>query len=191
MNRLKISVALLILTYSTTVLADYEAGIAAAQNGDYVTALREFTVSAEEGLDLAQYNLAILYFSGQGVEQNFEEAFRWTVAAAEQGHIAAQFNLGALYYEGQGTKQDRQTAFEWYKEAGEADYAPAQFNLAEMYYLGNGVKKDLVYAHAWVKRALENEYSFAEELLNNIEDNLSSSQLSEARRLFARMKIGL
>jgi len=186
-----IPIAIIFFGCSTVAVADYEAGITAAENGDYATALHEFTIAAEEGLALAQYNLAILYFSGQGVGQDFEEAFKWTAAAAEQGHIAAQFNLGALYYEGQGTKQDRQVAFDWYKQAGDADYAPAQFNLAEMYYLGNGVKKDLIYAHAWVSRAIENEYIFAAELLEDIEDDLSSSQLSEARRLFARMEIGL
>ncbi|MEZ5492364.1 MAG: tetratricopeptide repeat protein [Gammaproteobacteria bacterium] len=172
-------------------MADYEAGLTAAQNGDYQTALREFTVAAEEGVMMAQYNLAILYFSGRGVEPDMEQAFRWTAAAAEQGHTQAQFNLGALYYEGQGTKRDRQSALDWYIKAGNAEYTPAQYNVAEMYFLGDGIEKDLVRAHAWASRAVENDHDPARDLLENIEDDISTADLREARRLLARMKIGM
>jgi len=185
-----VSTSLLILATSHA-LADYEAGLEAAQNGDYETALREFTAAAEEGLVVAQYNLAILYFSGRGVEQDFDQAFRWTVAAADQGHTQAQFNLGALYYQGQGTSRDREAALEWYTKAGNADYAPAQYNIGEMYFRGDGIRRDLVRAHAWISRAIENEHQTAGELLEEIEADMSETQLSEARRLLARLKIGL
>jgi len=46
---------------SQYALADYEAGVNAAFNGDFEAAFHEFSVAAEEGLDLAQYNLGILY----------------------------------------------------------------------------------------------------------------------------------
>jgi TPR repeat protein len=103
--------------------ADYEDGVEAAAAGDYATALKEFTVAAEAGLDLAQYNLAILYFTGQGVAQDYAEALRWTKAAAEQGHLNAQFNLGALHYTGTGTAVDMAQAFAWYEQAAEGQHA--------------------------------------------------------------------
>ena len=80
---------------STAALADYEDGVEAAFSGDFDTAFKEFTIAAQEGLSLAQYNLGILYFTGQGVEQDFDEAFEWTKRAAEQGHLNAQFNSEA------------------------------------------------------------------------------------------------
>ena len=183
--------SILLVLLTSQAQADYEAGLEAAQNGDYETALREFTVAAEEGLVVAQFNLAILYFSGRGVERNFDEAFRWTSAAADQGHTQAQFNLGALYYQGQGTRRDRETALEWYIKAGNADYAPAQYNIGEMYFRGDGISKDLVRAHAWISRAIENDHETAAELLEDIESGMSEAQLSEARRMLARLKIGL
>ena len=76
----------------------------AAFTGDFDTAFREFSLAAQQGLDLAQYNLAILYFTGQGVDQDYEQAFRWTEAAAVQGHINAQANLASLYLEGTGVR---------------------------------------------------------------------------------------
>lgn len=191
MSRLRSTVVLSLLLIAGQACADYEDGLIAAQNGDYETALREFTLAAEEGLMMAQFNLGILYFSGRGTEQNFSEAFRWTAAAAEQGHTQAQFNLGALYYEGQGTERDRQQALTWYLAAANADYAPAQYNVAEMYFQGEGSGQELVRAHAWASRAIENDYEAASDLLESIEDDLSAAQLAEARRLFARMKIGM
>lgn len=182
---------LLLVLLTGLAYGDYEAGLEAARNGDYETALREFKIAAEDGLEMAQYNLAILYFSGRGVEQNFAEAFRWTAAAADQGHTQAQFNLGALYYEGQGTRRDRETALQWYIKAGNADYPPAQYNIGEMYFHGDGVKKDIIRAHAWISRAIENNHQTAAELLDEIEAGMSDTQLSEARRMLARLKIGL
>jgi TPR repeat protein len=170
---------------------DYETGLQAAQNGDFETAFEEFSIAAEEGLMMAQFNLAILYFSGRGVERDYQQAFRWTRAAADQGHTQAQFNLGALYYEGQGTRRDREVALQWYVRAGNADYAPAQYNVGEMYYLGDGIDKDLIRAHAWLSRAIENQHETAPELLQEIENDMTQAQLSEARRMFARLKIGL
>ena len=77
-NRILALGCALFLIITPVSFADYEAGVNAAFNGDFETALYEFTIAAEEGLDLAQYNLGILYFTGQGVEKDMSEAFRWT-----------------------------------------------------------------------------------------------------------------
>lgn len=190
-NRILIVFAGIALLATQPVQADYADGVAAAQNGDYDTAFAEFSQAAEDGLMMAQFNLAILYFSGRGVDQDFQQAFRWTMAAADQGHVQAQFNVGALYYEGQGVDRDRRQALEWYLRAGNAENAPAQHNAAEMYYFGNGVDQDLVRAHAWASRAVENGLESSVDLLDDIEDDMSDAQLREARRLLARMKIGM
>ncbi|MGB1667495.1 MAG: hypothetical protein ACPHDP_07430, partial [Pseudohongiellaceae bacterium] len=63
------------LSFTTVpAAADYEDGVNAAFAGDFYTAFREFSLAAQQGLDLAQYNLAILYFTGQGVDQDYEQA---------------------------------------------------------------------------------------------------------------------
>ncbi len=177
--------------------ADYEDGVTAAQNGDYATALREFTTAAEAGLDLAQYNLGILYYLGQGVEQNYAEALRWTLAAAEQGHVNAQFNLASLYYYGTGTAVDYAQALRWNLAAAEAQHAGAQHSLAKMDELGEGTEVDLVRAHFWASASqytanAEQDAAAAAEatdLLGELAAKMSAAQISEARKAFAEWTI--
>ena len=177
------------LVLSTALHADYEAGVTAAQNGDYATALHEFQEAADAGLDLAQYNMAVLYFTGRGVEQDYAEALRWTVMAAEQGHLNAQFNLGALYYTGTGTAVDLEKSLLWYTRAAEGQHGEAQYNLATMYELGEGTEMDMVRAHFWASASQYNEYAEAPALLQRLAAAMTPEQLSEARGTFARWRL--
>ena len=68
---------------------DFDAGLAAADAGNYATALREWKPLAEQGIAEAQYNLGIMYDNGYGVTQDHAEAVRWYRMAAEQGNAAA------------------------------------------------------------------------------------------------------
>ena len=63
------------------------------------------------------YNLGILYFNGQGVEQDYPKAFNLFRKSAERGYAAAQLNLGYMYFSGQGVMQDKSLAKEWFGKA--------------------------------------------------------------------------
>lgn len=183
------SIGVFFLLLALSAEADYEEGVNAAFSGDFDTAFREFKIAAEEGLDLAQYNLAILYFSGQGADQDFTLAFKWTKAAAEQGHLNAQFNLGSLYLEGQGTTQDDARGIDWFVLAARSGHANAAYALAKMYQEGDTIAKDLVQAHAWAVKAASNDHGNGSILAAEIEKDLNPNELSQARRLFARWQI--
>ena len=43
------------------------------------------------------YNLGVLYFNGQGVEQDYSKAFNLFRKSAERGYAAAQLNLGYMW----------------------------------------------------------------------------------------------
>jgi len=47
-------------------------------------------MAAEQGLDVAQANLGIMYCEGMGVKQDMEEGIKWLRKAAEQGLPEAQ-----------------------------------------------------------------------------------------------------
>ena len=192
-NQLKphmsVVVSFSVLLFSMTIKADYEDGVNAALSGDFETAFSEFTIAAEEGLNLAQYNLGILYFTGQGVSQDFEKAFLWTKAAAEQDHLNAQFNLGSLYLEGQGTEKDNLQGVEWFTKAAKNGHADAAYSLAKLHQDGEVVARDLVTAHAWAAQSENNEHLGGQQLKLDLENVLSTAEISQARRLFATWQI--
>ena len=76
---------------------DFNKGMAAAQAGDYVTALKEWRPLAEQGLMKAQSNIGLLYENSLGVVQNFSEATKWYRLAAVRGDANAQYGLGSIY----------------------------------------------------------------------------------------------
>lgn len=212
-SRLRALGCALLLIASPSLFADYEDGVNAAFKGDFETALHEFTLAAEEGLDLAQYNLGILYFTGQGVEKDTAEAFRWTEAAAQQGHLAAQFNLASLYHSGDGVAADNDKAVQFFESAARGGHASAAVVLANMYadgeigmgeepglferfssylsglFSGDQGGEDLVLAHAWASLAIANESIEADDLLADLEGRMSEGQLTRARRQFAQWQI--
>ena len=65
---------------------DFDKGMDAYNNGDYATALEEWTPLAERGDPYAQNNLALMYYYGEGVLQDYQTAAKWYTLAAEQGY---------------------------------------------------------------------------------------------------------
>jgi hypothetical protein len=101
---------------------DFQKGLDAYINGDYATALKEWSPLAEQGYAGAQNNLGIMYKNGRGVLQDYAEAVRLYRLAAEQGLADAQYSLGWMYYNGKGVAQDYVLAHMW------ANLAAAQGN---------------------------------------------------------------
>ena len=186
-----------------TQLPDYSGyyeGVDALDAGDYETAIREFTLSAESGLSVAQFNLGVMYFTGNGVARDYEQAYHWMRRAAEQGHVNAQFNLGTLYYNGLGMQpqwmsywplalinrqQNLREAERWYQMAADQDHGEAQYYLATMYEAGYGVKRDLAEAWFWARLAYDNEIAGAQTVQSTLEQDLTPEQLAIAQRRYA------
>ena len=82
----------------------YANGVGVPQ--DDKTAVKWYTLAAEQGHASAQYNLGVMYRKGQGVPQDDKTAVKWYTLAAEQGDAAAQYNLGLMTL-GVGVKPPR------------------------------------------------------------------------------------
>lgn len=186
-----------------TELPDYSLyyeGVEARDAGDMATAVSKFTQAAEDGLAIAQHNLGVLYFSGEGVPQDYEQAFEWTRRAAEQGYLRAMVNLGVLYYNQLGVQpswmsvwplslinrsSNYEQAARWYREAAAFDDGEAQYNLATMYDDGVGVSQDLAQAYMWARLAQDNEVPQAVALVAELEVEMTAAQRSQAQRDYA------
>tara|TARA_Y100000588_G_scaffold103585_1_gene112897 strand:- start:28 stop:627 length:600 start_codon:yes stop_codon:yes gene_type:complete len=163
--------------------ADFNKGLAAAQNGDYATALREWTPLAEQGYASAQYNLGLMYHEGVGVPQDYKTAAKWYTRAAQQGYADAQSSLGGMYRNGQGVPQDYKTAAKWYTLAAQQGHANAQTNLGVMYVKGDGVPQNYVYAHMWWNISASSGHKKASANRDRIAKEMTPADISAAQNL--------
>lgn len=125
MKRMIIQIVLLLIVSSSLAFADYKE---AMEKGDYQTALSELRPLAEKGDPEAQYIIACMYYTGEGMPQSYAEAAKWCKKAADQGLAKAQYNLGVMYHKGQGVPKDLLEAFKWYrKAAGQGDVQAQTF----------------------------------------------------------------
>jgi TPR repeat protein len=112
--------------------------------------------AADHGNAIAQSNLGLCYYNGNGVTKDYAEAVKWYRKAADQGNVEAQFNLGCLYYFGHGVQIDKMMALSYWEKAAEKDHAVAVGNLGALY--ANGVvngKRDNKRALYYYNKAIE------------------------------------
>jgi len=69
-------------------------------SGAFSSAFDDTLALAQQGDPVSQLNLAFLYESGDGVEQDFDKAFSWYTQAAIQGDSVAAWKLGDFYSTG-------------------------------------------------------------------------------------------
>lgn len=140
------------------VLAQYHLGLLLLRRGELHEGdgwLRKAAVSyreeAESGNRDAQFQLAEMYYVGQGLAKDVTEAVHWYGLAARQNHVEAAFRLGNIHCDA----AEYQEAFRWYRQAAEQGYPAAQTNLGVLYNEGYGVDQDLREAVKWFRRAAE------------------------------------
>jgi len=118
-------------------------------------------VLAKQGDANAQYRLANMYRTGQGVRHDYAESVRWFLEAAAQGDARAQSGLAHMYDTGKGVSQDHAEALRWGRKAADGGDAKAQSHLASLYYYGTGVPQDYTEAVHWYRKAADQGYAMA------------------------------
>ena len=110
---------ILALSMASPVIADEARdALDSARAGDYTQAAAAMQPLAIGGNPQAQFNLALLYHSGAGVNQDEVAAVVWYHKAAENGSLEAQQFLAAGYAEGWfGLPRDMERAKYWEKQS--------------------------------------------------------------------------
>ncbi|MFC7336211.1 tetratricopeptide repeat protein [Haloferula chungangensis] len=172
--------------------ADFEKGIAAYEANDLPLAYKEFRASADDGHADSQFNVALMFEQGIGVEKDEKEAVSWYRKSAEQGNPLAQFNLGVLYENGRGTKVDFEKANEWYRKASKQGDPLAIGNLGMLHVRGDGVKVDKVAGVALLLVSVTLDNSSANNARKNISGTrgLTPDLIAEAQALSDKMMDG-
>ena len=176
-------VAAVALAPSVGLVQDFEKGLAAAQSGDFATALKEWRPLAERGYAKAQSNLAWMYEHGRGILQDEAEAVKWYRKAAEQGDARAQSNLGVMFKNDQVGAYEPFEAVKWFRKAAEQGNVDAYISLGAMYYDGEGVIRDNVFAYFWYDIAASRGNTDAQESRNVIANQMTPEDISIAQEL--------
>ena len=119
--------------------AQFEVGVKYYQAEDYKKALKWFKKSANQGHQVAPYNLGFMYYHGKGVSKNLKKALKWYKKSSDAGNFKGQYQLALMYDFGRGTPKNYKKAYKYYKLSAKKGYRPAQHNLGIMYINGKGV----------------------------------------------------
>jgi TPR repeat protein len=96
---------------------DVSDGDAAFHNGEYSKAVKLLLPLARQGDAVAQRDVGLMYFGGDGLARDSREAVKWFSLSASQGQIGAQVNLGIAYATGEGVQRNPVQAYVWFNAA--------------------------------------------------------------------------
>ena len=77
----------------------------------------ELTFSAQTGDAESQNALGEMYYFGDEIEQDFEQAVYWFKEAAKQKHAEAMYNLGVCFVNGEGVEKNKTTGLGFIRQA--------------------------------------------------------------------------
>jgi len=107
-----VSLLLFVVALASDARAEsFREGVAAYKAENYTEAYRIWFGLAGTDHILAQYNVAMMYLGGHGVEQDHGQAVVWFRRAAEKGFAPAHVSLAGMFQDGLGTRQDFPRAF--------------------------------------------------------------------------------
>lgn len=109
----------------------------------------------------AKLCIAYAYYSGKGIEKNYEIAFNMFKELVEEYKFPdAYFYLGEFYYLGRVVQQSYEKAFSYFNKSVEYEkniYA-SKYYLGEMYMFGKGVNTDCPKAKMYFEEILDEKY---------------------------------
>ncbi|KAK5829608.1 hypothetical protein F5H01DRAFT_393690 [Linnemannia elongata] len=125
-------------------------------------------VKASLGDAKSQVELGDMYRTGDGVEEDFDEARYWYFKAANQGYPAGQCNVGHLYRLELGVDRNHSTAMSWYKKAADQGDAEGQCHVGIMHDYGLVGALDYSAAMDWYMMAANQGYAYAQYCIGNL-----------------------
>lgn len=163
--------------------------------------IQDLAINAALGDAEAQYSLAVEFYRGVEVPQDYGKAAALWKLASDNGIIMAFNNLGYLTYYGKGITQDFAEGVRLWRVAAEKGVAESQIHLAIAYSDGKHLKRDYMEAYAWASvgkyfaeqiediQLRNNIVKMAEKPIVEARQKLSESQLAEAEKKISEYKI--
>ena len=92
---------------------------------EFLAYLDDLVMLAQSGDDEAQNVLGEMYYYGEDIETDYEQAAYWFKESAKQQNPAALYNLGVCFIEGYGVEYDETKGIGFIKQAAKLGYKPA------------------------------------------------------------------
>ncbi len=147
---------LLGLIFLLTVAADVNADpVIQYRAKNFTTAYEEWSVMAEQGDPIAQYNLAVMDMNIQGPLASTDQIGMWLDKSCAQNFALACVDLGLLREIGFSISQDTHAAFKLFSKASELGNPLAQNKLGNYYEEGTGMAKDWPKAEFWYLKSAQ------------------------------------
>ncbi|KAF9932109.1 Protein sel-1 1 [Linnemannia zychae] len=125
----------------------------------YTQAMSWYTMAAEQGDAVAQYQLGVMYDQAIGVTQDVVKAMAYYKKAAERDNASALCGIGYLHHRGLGVPKSHTEAMNWYQRAAHHGSASALSSIGYLYERGYGVAQSLDKARSFYHRAAEQDNS--------------------------------
>lgn len=82
--------------------------------------------SCMDAIPVAKFNLATMYYGGDGIGMDVPKAYSLYRELAEQGDTDAMFQIGKMLVSGEGVGRDAEQGFRWIGKAAKAGHAEAK-----------------------------------------------------------------
>lgn len=124
---------------------------------------------------------ALLHSIGVGVEKAVELSWQLQKRAASLGSPTCQMRVAVAYATGNGVKKDRPQAFDWLQKAARSGSADACQNMAYFLLTGPRKERDTIEIYKWYWLSVETGNYENMEMINKLEQNMSETQIAEAK----------
>ena len=105
------------------IMEEYRSQLA---NREFWQRFDELTAAAMEGDAESQYTLGSMYYSGEDIDLDYEQAVFWFKEAAKQKHPDAMYYLGRCYIEGIGMEKNENIGQSFIRQAAKLGSKQAQ-----------------------------------------------------------------
>lgn len=122
---------------------------------------------ARAGQTQAQYDLAMRYRYGKGVEKSRSKAHAWLEKSAKGGYAKAQYALAMFYQQHAKNTQGIKKSLLWLKRSADQGYKDAQYSLGMMFRNGTLVHANPQESKKWLQKAAQQGHVPAQLALEN------------------------
>jgi TPR repeat protein len=88
--------------------------------------------AAKNGNAKAQFDLAIMYATGRGVQKNEKIAFNWFHKSARKNYAPAKHYMGISFLQGRGVRKQKELARYWFRLASKQGYIASASYLSQI-----------------------------------------------------------